>query len=84
MRQARIGDRHNLVVLAVHDQHRHVDGLEIPGEIGLGEGLDAVVMRLGAAHHALAPPVLDQPLVTLSLMVRFPEFGTVIAEYNQF
>ena len=27
-----------------------------------GEGDDAVVVRLGAAHHALAPPVLDDGL----------------------
>src|SRR5437879_4828147 len=56
----RIG--HDLVVVAVADQHRHVDLLQVLGEVGLGEGDDAVVVRLGAAHHALAPPVADQAL----------------------
>ena len=36
--------------------------LQVLGEVGLREGLDAVVMRLRAAHHALAPPVLDHGL----------------------
>ncbi len=57
-----IRDRHDLVVVAVHHQHRDVDPLQILGEVGLGEGLDAVVMRLGAAHHALTPPIVDHPL----------------------
>jgi hypothetical protein len=30
----------------------------VVGEVGRGEGDDAVVVRLGAAQHALAPPVL--------------------------
>jgi hypothetical protein len=38
--QRGIGDRHDPVVLVVHDQHRHADGPEILGEIGLGESLD--------------------------------------------
>ena len=54
-----VGDRHDLVVVAVHDQRRHVDRLEVLGEVGLREGLDAVVVGLGAAHHALPPPVPD-------------------------
>ena len=55
-------DRDDLVVLAMHDEHRHVDDLEVLGEVRLREGLDAVVVRLGAAHHALAPPVADEAL----------------------
>jgi hypothetical protein len=43
----------------VHHEYRHRDLLQILGEVCLGEGDDAVVVRLGAAHHALAPPVLD-------------------------
>src|SRR5262245_47933529 len=54
-----VGDRHNQVVVAVHDERRHVDGLQILGEVRLGEGLDAVVVGLGTAHHGLPPPVLD-------------------------
>src|SRR3712207_1114046 len=60
--QCRIGDRHDLVVVPVHHEHRHVDDLQVLGEVRLREGLDAVVMGLGAAHHALAPPVLDHGL----------------------
>src|SRR6059058_2339629 len=60
--QRGIGDRDNLVVVAVHDEGRHVDDLQVLGEVGLREGSDAVVMRLRAAHHALAPPVLDHGL----------------------
>ena len=56
---ARIGVRHDLIVLAVHHQNRDGDLLQVFGEVGLGERDDAVVVRLGAAHHSLAPPVLD-------------------------
>ena len=38
-------DRHDLIVVAVHDERRHVELLEILGEVGLGEGLDAVEAR---------------------------------------
>jgi hypothetical protein len=47
----------------VHHQYRDVDALEVFAEVGLGEGDDAIVVRLGAAHHALAPPVQDHPFV---------------------
>src|SRR5258707_903341 len=43
----------------MHHQCGHRDFLQIRGEIGLGEGHDAVVVGLGPSHHALAPPVLD-------------------------
>ena len=48
---------HDLVVFAVHHQGRDGDFLEVLGEVGLRERHDAVVVGLGAAHHALAPPV---------------------------
>ena len=54
-----VGIRHDLVVLAVHHQHGDPDLLEVLGKIGLRKGDDAVVVRLGAAHHALTPPILD-------------------------
>jgi len=57
-----IGVRHDLVVVAVHHQHGHVDLLQILGEVRLRECDDAVVMRLGAAHHALAPPIPNYSL----------------------
>ena len=61
-RGAEFGDRHDLVVVAVHDERRHADDLQVFGEVGLREGLDAVMVGLGAAHHALAPPVPDDTL----------------------
>ena len=59
---AGIGIRHDLIVIAVHHEDRHGDLLQVFGEVRLGEGDDAVVVRLGAAHHALAPPVPDHAL----------------------
>ena len=41
--QRRVGDRHDLVVVAVEDQGRNVEPLQILGQIGLRERLDAVV-----------------------------------------
>src|SRR5215510_10794569 len=46
----------------MHHERLHIDDLEVLGEICFREGLDPVVMRLRAAHHALAPPVLDYSL----------------------
>src|SRR6516162_1333632 len=57
-----IGVRNDLVVVAMHHQHRHRDLLQILGEIGLRKGDDAVIMGFGAAHHALPPPVQDNGL----------------------
>src|SRR5215510_16010081 len=54
--QCGVGDRHELVVVAVHHQRRDGDGFQVFGEARLGEGLDAVVVCLRAPHHALAPP----------------------------
>ena len=44
--QGRGADRHDLIVVAVEDERRHVELLEIFGEIRLGEGLDAIDRRL--------------------------------------
>src|SRR2546422_6121077 len=46
----------------MHHQHRHGDLLQVFGEVPLGEGNDAVIVRLGASHHALAPPIPDHSL----------------------
>ena len=43
----------------MHDERRKVYRLQICGEVGLRERFDAVVMRVGAAHHPLPPPVVD-------------------------
>ena len=54
--------RGTLILVTAHDEYRNCDFLEIFGEIGLRESDDAIVMRLRATHHALAPPVLDDRL----------------------
>jgi hypothetical protein len=48
-----VGVGHDLVVIAVHDQDRHADLLEVLGEVGLGEGHDAGAMR-GDAWRCVA------------------------------
>ena len=53
--EGRVTNRHDLVVVAVEDERRHVEFLEIRGEIRLGKRLDAEVRRREAGHHALAP-----------------------------
>src|SRR5690606_14527507 len=55
--ERRVRDRHDLVVIAVQDERRHLDGLQVIGEVRLGERGDAVVVRFRAAHHCLPPPV---------------------------
>jgi hypothetical protein len=55
----------DLIALAVHNQHRNRDLLEVFGEVSLREGDDAVVVSLGTAHHALAPPIPDDRLRSL-------------------
>src|ERR1700733_5073369 len=60
--QACVGVRDDLVVIAMHHQHRNRDLLEILREIGLRESDDAIVVSLRAPHHALPPPVLDNRL----------------------
>src|SRR4029450_10329549 len=57
--QRGVGDRNDLVVVAVHDQRRDVDALEVIGEVGLAECLDAVVGGLYATHNPLPPPPPD-------------------------
>ncbi|MDT4875809.1 hypothetical protein FQZ97_1112070 [compost metagenome] len=46
----------------MHHQNGDRDAFKVFGEVGLGEGDDAVVMSLRAAHHALPPPVPDDAL----------------------
>src|SRR4029078_8975121 len=60
--RCRVGYGHDLIIIAVHHERGYRDALQVLGKVGLREGLDAVVLRLGAAHHALAPPVADDRL----------------------
>lgn len=53
-----IGERHNLVVLPVQDERRHVDPRQVFREVGFGKGLDAIAVGLDPSHHALPPPVI--------------------------
>src|SRR5690606_37478406 len=55
--ERRVRDRHDLVVITVQGERRHLDGLQVIGEVRLGERGDAVVVRFRAAHHCLPPPV---------------------------
>src|SRR3712207_695222 len=49
----RVLERNDLVVLAVHYQGRNVDLLEVLSEIGLREGLDAVVCVFEPSLHEI-------------------------------
>jgi hypothetical protein len=60
--RCRVLDRDDLVVLAVHDQSRDIDLLEVLGEIGLREGLDALVGVLEAGLHAPEPELIQYAL----------------------
>src|SRR5882724_6624539 len=51
----RVLDGNDLIVLTVHDQGWDIELLEVPGEIGLGECLDALVGVLEAGLHAPEP-----------------------------
>ena len=55
-------DRDDLVVVAVQHEGRHVELRQVLREIGLREGLDAVVGVLVAGHHALHPERVDHAL----------------------
>ena len=66
---------HDLVVDAVHHQSGNRDLLEVLGEVGLGEGDDAVVVGQRVAHHALAPPVRDD-----GCSVLFGDFAPLLVE----
>src|SRR5216684_5266596 len=46
----------------MHYEGRHCELLKVRNEVGLGEGDDAVVVRLDAPHHSLPPPILNDAL----------------------
>src|SRR4029079_1470266 len=64
--QGGISDRNDLVVIAMQQKHRHIDRLQVFGEVGLRKGLDAVVVSLDPTLHPLAPPVPDNALDRLN------------------
>ncbi len=49
----------------MHHQHRLLDALQVFGKVGLRKRHDAIVMGLGTANHALAPPVADDAFAGL-------------------
>jgi hypothetical protein len=46
----------------VQDQRRHVELLQVLGEVGLHEGRDGVVLVLEPAQHALQPERVEEGL----------------------
>src|SRR5207249_11378150 len=52
-------DGNNLVVLTMHNQGWDIELLEVFGEIGLGEGLDAFISVLEAGLHAPKPELIQ-------------------------
>src|ERR1700720_918746 len=54
--------RHDLVIVTLQHESRHRDRFQIARLVCLRESLDAFVMSERAAHHPLAPPILDDSL----------------------
>jgi hypothetical protein len=73
-------DRHDMVVVAVKDQRRHVEFLEVFSEIHLGECLDAVEGVLVTGLHSLEPERVDHALRDLGAEPVSPE---VILEHTE-
>ena len=59
-------DRHDLIVLAVHEQSRDIELLQVVVELGLREGLDAFIQVLEAALHAQEEELVQETLRDLS------------------
>src|ERR1700722_7592414 len=60
--RARIRVRNDLVVVSMHDEGWDIDLLQVFGEVGFRERLDAVVGALDATLHRLEPEVLAHAL----------------------
>src|SRR5665647_1583528 len=54
--------RQDLVIVAVDNQRRHVELLEVVGEISFGERLDAVEGVFVTGHYSLVPERVDHAL----------------------
>jgi len=63
---------HDLVVVAMQDQNRHVDLLQILGQIRFENTLDAAVAGGHAGHHALKPGRLAHALLRSNLEAARP------------
>ncbi len=60
--QRRVANGHNLVVVAVNDQRRHVELLQIRCKVGFRKGLDAVQHALESGLHSRQPERFPQTL----------------------
>jgi len=64
--QRRVGDGNDLIVIAMQNEGRHLDLLEIFREVSFGKGLDAIVSSLVSAEHPLQPKGITQTLRDLA------------------
>ena len=60
----------------MQDQHRNIHLLQVLGEVGLGEGFDAIIGALEPTQHALQPPALYHTLAHLGAVPIEPEERT--------
>ena len=75
MSGGRGANRHDLVVVAMKDQRRHVELLEVFGEIRLGERLDAVEGVLVTRLHPWSQNESIMPCETLAPGLLAPKNG---------
>src|SRR3989442_596852 len=73
--QGRVSDRHDLVVVAVDDQGRNIEPLEVFRLVRLGEGLDAVEGPFEADGHRPQPERVPRALRDLGTRSVGPEEG---------
>ncbi len=73
--QGRVSDRHNLVVVAVDDQGRNIEPLEVFRLVRLGEGPDAVECPFEADGHRPQPEHVPSALRHLGTRSVGPEEG---------
>ena len=57
--------RNDLVIVPLHDERWHVNALQVLSEVRFRERFDAIVVGLGPADHALAPPIPNNTLQRL-------------------
>ena len=72
---SRIWKGHDLVVVAMHDEGGNVDLLQVFGKVGLGKGLDAVLLSLEASLHPLIPEIFSHPFGDLCTLPVIAEKG---------